>query len=392
MARGPRGESGHRLIGASPDELLAGLRVRSRAGFHQRWRRTRTSSVLAVQAGVAAALSWLFANNLLHHPQPVFAPISAVIVLDISVGQRLRRTAELVFGVALGIFTGDSLVFAIGTGAWQLGLVVSLATVLAVFVGGTPAVVSNAASSSVLIATLSPPAKGIYYLRFEDALIGGLIALGVLALLLPANPVAAVSRKAGPACTALADALAQTAHAIGDRNADEADVALTRLQEAGVTVSQFRDALPESRETARVAPLRWRSRGALGKYKDAAEYLERALSNARVLARRTVTMIRDEEPIPEELSKSVYSLGEATREVRKTLLTDARGPKVADLSVQAVAEAAEAYRKGLSFSGSAVVAQIRAIATDLLGTADLGHVEANELVRRAGGNPARPVT
>jgi hypothetical protein len=46
----------------------------------------------------------------------------------------------------------------------------------------------------------------------------------------------------------------------------------------------------------------------------------------------------------------------------------------------------------LSFSGSAVVAQIRAIATDLLGTADLGHVEANELVRRAGGNPARPVT
>jgi hypothetical protein len=103
-------------------------------------------------------------------------------------------------------------------------------------------------------------------------------------------------------------------------------------------------------------------------------------------------MIRDEEPIPEELSKSVYSLGEATKEVRKTLLTDARDPKIADLSVQAVAEAAEAYRKGLSFSGSAVVAQIRAIATDLLGTADLGHVEANELVRRAGGNPAKPVT
>jgi uncharacterized membrane protein YgaE (UPF0421/DUF939 family) len=389
MARGPRGGPGHRLFGASPEELLVQLRLRTESGLRQRWRRARTSAILAVQAGVAAALSWLFANNLLHHPQPVFAPISAVIVLDISVGQRLRRTAELVFGVALGIFIGDTLIFAIGTGAWQLGIVVFLATILAVFVGGTPAVVSNAASSSVLIATLSPPAKGIYYLRFEDALIGGLIALGVSALLLPANPVAAVSRKAGPACTALADGLAETAHAMSARDANEADEALTRLQNAGITVSQFRDALPESRETARVAPLRWRSRNALGKYKDAADYLERALSNARVLARRAVTMIRDEEPIPEDLSRSVYTLAEATKEVRKSLLNSNPSSRVADLSVQAVSEAAAAYRNGLSFSGSAVVAQIRAIATDLLGTADLPHGEANELVRRAGGNPAK---
>ncbi|GAA5197251.1 aromatic acid exporter family protein [Rugosimonospora acidiphila] len=390
MAAGPSGGSGQRRLRGSPEEILAGLRVRSEVGVRQRWRRVRASSVLAFQAGVAAALSWLFANNVLHHPQPVFAPISAVIVLDISSGQRLRRTAELVFGVALGIFIGDTIVFGIGTGAWQLGLVVFLATILSVFIGGTPAVVSNAASSGVLIATLSPPQKGVYYLRFEDALIGGLIALGVMALLLPANPVAAVARKAGPACTVLSDGLAQAAHAMSTRNADEADEALTHLQQAGLTVSQFRDALPESRETARVAPLRWRTRSALGKYRNAAEYLERALSNTRVLARRVVTMIRDEEPIPEHLYQSVYTLAEATKEVRKSLLSSRPDSKVADLSAQAVGEAAEAYRNGLSFSGSAVVAQIRAIATDLLGTADLPHGEANELVRRAGGNPAKP--
>jgi uncharacterized membrane protein YgaE (UPF0421/DUF939 family) len=370
--------------------VLTRLRVRSQVTLRQRWRRSQASAILAIQAGVAAALSWLFASNVLHHPQPVFAPISAVIVLDISVGQRLRRTAELVGGVALGIFIGDSLIFAIGTGVWQVGVTVALATILSVFVAGTPAVVSNAASSSVLIATLSPPAKGIYYLRFEDALIGGLIALGVSALLLPANPVAAVSRKAGPACTVLSDGLTQTAHAMDTRNADEADDALTRLQQAGIAVSQFRETLPESRETARVAPLRWRSRGALSRYIDAADYLERALSNVRVLTRRCVTMIRDEEPIPEQLTKSIHTLAEATNEVRKTLTTPNTNNRVAELSVRAVGEAAEAYRKGLSFSGSAVVAQIRAIATDLLGTIDLAHGEANELVRRAGGNPAKP--
>jgi uncharacterized membrane protein YgaE (UPF0421/DUF939 family) len=390
MARGPSGGSGQRRKRDTPEEVIARLRLQSQVALSRRWHRTRTSAILAVQAGVAAALSWLFASNVLHHPQPVFAPISAVIVLDISVGQRLRRTAELVFGVALGIFIGDTLIFAIGTGVWQVGVTVALAIVLGVFVGGTPSVVSNAASSSVLIATLSPPAKGIYYLRFEDALIGGLIALGVSALLLPANPVAAVSRKAGPACTVLVDGLVQTAHAMATRNATEADEALTRINEAGSAVTQFRDTLPESRETARVAPLRWRARGVLGRYIDAAEYLERALSNVRVLSRRSVTMIRDEEPIPEELSRSVYTLAEATREVRKTLTTPNTDNRVAELSVQAVGEAAEAYRNGLSFSGSAVVAQIRAIATDLLGTLDLPHTEANEQVRRAGGNPAKP--
>jgi uncharacterized membrane protein YgaE (UPF0421/DUF939 family) len=374
----------------SREELLARLRLRSRSGLRQRWRRTRASGVVSVQAGVAAGLSWLVAAGLLHHPQPVFAPISAVIVLDISVGQRLRRTAELVLGVALGIFIGDTLVFGIGTGPWQVGLVVFLATVCAVFIAGTPAVVSQAASSAVLIAALSPPTKGIYYLRFEDALIGGAVALAVMALLLPANPLASVSRKAGPACTVLASGLAQTAHALESRNAHEADEALTQLQNAEVAVSQFRETLPESRETAQVAPLRWRARGALGRYVDAADYLGRALSNARVLARRSVTLISDEEPVPEQLPRSVYALSEATKEVLKALVTANSGNRVAELSMQAVGEAADAYKSGLSFSGSAVVAQVRAIATDLLGTADLPHAQANELVRRAGGNPAKP--
>jgi uncharacterized membrane protein YgaE (UPF0421/DUF939 family) len=51
-----------------------------------------------------------------------------VIVRDVSSGQRLRRAAELVLGVALGIAIGDALIYEIGTGAWQVGLSVLLAT------------------------------------------------------------------------------------------------------------------------------------------------------------------------------------------------------------------------------------------------------------------------
>ena len=389
MLRGPWSGVGRR-VGSSPDEALDKLRNRSESSLRQRWGRSRASAVLAVQGGVAAAFSWYIAVDLLHHKQPVFAPISAVIVLDIAVGQRFRRTFELVLGVALGIAIGDALVYEIGTGPWQLGLVVGLATILSVFIAGTPAVVAQASSSSVLIATLSPPKSGILYTRFIDALIGGAVALVVMALLVPANPLAVVSRKAGPACGVLADGLDLVANGLRAHEPELADDALTKLNVGQKQLSEFRDTLPESRETATVAPLRWRSRGALSRYVEAAEHLDRAMGNARVLARRAVTLIHDEEPVPECLPESVQQLADATRELRRSLSSGGGEHKVADLSVEAVSHAAEAYRSGIGFSGSAVVAQVRAIATDLLGTADLSHAQANDLVRRAGGNPAKP--
>jgi uncharacterized membrane protein YgaE (UPF0421/DUF939 family) len=389
MVRGPWTGSGFRSLGSSTDETLDRLRNRSGSSLRQRWHRTKANAILAVQGGVAAGTAWFIAIRLLHHHQPVFAPISAVIVLDIAVGQRFRRTFELVLGVALGIAIGDALVYEIGTGAWQVGLVVFLATVLSVFVAGTPAVVAQATSSSVLIATLQPPKSGIYYSRFVDALIGGGVALLVMALLLPANPLAVVSRKAGPACGVLADGLDETATALRTGMADEADRALTKLDEGQAQLTEFRDTLPESRETATVAPLRWRSRGALSRYVEAAEHLERALGNARVLTRRAVTLINDQEPVPPCLPDAVQMLAEATRELRQALTRGSSEHRVADLSVEAVTRASEAYRAGIGFSGSAVVAQVRAIATDLLGTADLSHAQANDLVRRTSGNLAQ---
>jgi uncharacterized membrane protein YgaE (UPF0421/DUF939 family) len=347
--------------------------------------------MLAVQAAVAAGLAWFIANNLLHHKEPVFAPIAAVIVLDVSIGQRLRRTAELVVGVALGIGVGDALIFAIGTGAWQVGLSVLLATVLSVFVAGFPAVVSQASTSAILIATLAPPKTGLLYSsRFIDALVGGGVALAVLALLLPASPIASVARKASAPCGVIVDALQETAQGLRTHNAQLVDAALTRLGEAEQPLSEFRAAVPESKETALLSPLRWRVRGGLERYEHAAEYLDRVLTDARVLIRRAVTMIQDNEPIPEPLPRSVQTLADATMELRRSLRHATDSHRVTELAQRAVSEAAEAYRARLGFSGSTVVAQVRAAATDLLGTADLPHPQANELVRKAGGLPHKP--
>src|SRR5256884_600352 len=113
-------------------DTLNELGQRSRATLADRVRRVRVALLFAAQAGVAAGLSWLIAFDWLHHPRPFFAPIAAVIALNVSVGQRLRRVVELVVGVALGILVGDVLIYFIGTGGWQIGAGVGAAATASV--------------------------------------------------------------------------------------------------------------------------------------------------------------------------------------------------------------------------------------------------------------------
>src|SRR5436305_7132446 len=206
------------------------LGVRSRASLADRGRRVRAALVFAAQAALAAGLSWLIANDVLHHARPFFAPIAAVIALNVSLGQRLRRVVELVVGVALGILVGDSLIYFIGTGPVQLGAGVGIAILVAVFLGGSPVVIGQAASSAVLVATLAPPTGGIYYTRFVDALIGGVVGIIVTALLLPVNPLTVIRRVAGAALDAIVAGLRDCAAALAERDQARAQAALDRLR------------------------------------------------------------------------------------------------------------------------------------------------------------------
>ena len=81
-----------------------------------RLQRLTTTAPYLAQAALATALAWLIATELIQHESPFFAPISALLVLGLSAGQRGRRAVETAAGVALGIFVGDVLVNLIGGG------------------------------------------------------------------------------------------------------------------------------------------------------------------------------------------------------------------------------------------------------------------------------------
>lgn len=366
-----------------------GFLGRARAGLRSGARRVRGGVALAIQAGVGAAIAWFIAHDLIGRPQPFFAPIAALITLASSVGQRARRTVELVVGVAIGIGVGDALILVIGTGGWQIGLVVLLAILVATAVGGGTPLVMQAASSAVLVSTLTS-STGQPWTRFFDALIGGGVGLVVMTVLLPLNPLTVVQRAADPALRALADGLHEAATALRRRDRDGVDTALTHLRAAETSFAAFAAGVAAARENVAFAPARWRSRGALAQYVDGQTQVTHALRNVRVLIRRAGTGLGDDEAFPEVLATAIGLLGDAVDLLRQEWAKVVEPLAARQRALSAVSEAAKAYDEGVGFSGGVVVAQIRSAATDLLRASGVDFAEAPRLVRRAAGWHNRP--
>ncbi|MFC5923358.1 FUSC family protein [Micromonospora vulcania] len=369
----------------------ARLRDRAVATLRDRLLRVRGGLGLAAQAGLAAALSWLVVHEVLHVSQPVFAPISAVSTLAASVGQRLRRTIELIIGVTVGVVIGDLLLTLIGTGWWQLSLIVILAIAVALFLVGSAPVVIQAGATAVLIATLSPSVRDLEIPRFVDALVGGAVALIVTAVLLPLNPLRVLNRAAKPALALLIAQLDATSSALTAGDAGRARTARDELRQNQDEVKAFIEATQGAREASTLSPVHWHERhGPVGRYAHAAEPIERAMRNSGTLIRRAVTLIEDGEPIPAQLPRAVSALAEAVRLLKREFADGDEPDRARAQALRAVSAAGDAYRAGVGFSGAVVVAQVRTTASDLLVAAGLTQEDANRLVRRSFGELKPP--
>lgn len=76
--------------------------------------RVRNAAWPVAQAAGGAGVAWFLAHMVLGHPQPLFAPIAAVVGLAVNIGGRGRQTIELLVGVGVGVAVGAVLVLAIG--------------------------------------------------------------------------------------------------------------------------------------------------------------------------------------------------------------------------------------------------------------------------------------
>jgi uncharacterized membrane protein YgaE (UPF0421/DUF939 family) len=363
--------------------LIEEAAERSRLSARIRAERLRDAARAIAQATLAATIAWLVATEIVGHARPFFAPVSAMITLGLTQGERGRRAVEVVLGVTLGIAVADLLVIELGTGWWQLAVVVSLSMSVALLLGSGQMFAQQAAVSAALVATLQPPDGGVSFARAVDALLGGSIALAVSALVLPANPARMVREAAEPVLAELAAVLDDVAAALERRDRAAAQAALDRGRAIDELARDLDEALVVGRETARLAPPRRRSLGTVVLYADAAAQIDLAVRNVRVLARGARRAVDLDENVPPEVAGALRALAEAVRALGSAIDDPARAGAVRAPAVRAAADATRVLERTGNLSVSVIVGQVRSTAVDLLRGSGMSYEDAAEAVRGA---------
>ncbi|MFN8073831.1 MAG: FUSC family protein [Kineosporiaceae bacterium] len=349
---------------APPGQVVRSARDRAGQGLG----RVRAHAWSIAQCAVGSALAWEVAHRLLGHPAPFFAAVAAIVALGLSAAQRIRRVGELAVGVALGVGLGSLIVHEIGRGGWQLGLVVALGMGIAQALDGGNVITNQAALQAVFVAVLPAPPGG-FVTRWEDALVGGLVALAVAAIA-PPDPRRAVARRAADLVATLADVVDVAARAVRDGDATTSEAALDLARSTQPDVDAWLAALRAGEETSRLSPLRRASRPDLERYRAAMEGVDRAIRNVRVAVRRIDAELDAGRELPAELADILEDFAAALRALRLELSATPASALADGTSTAAlIALSARLDPHALhaeSLSATVVVAQMRSAVIDLL--------------------------
>jgi uncharacterized membrane protein YgaE (UPF0421/DUF939 family) len=373
----------HRTLSERAQPLLEEAAERSRLSARVRAERLRDTARAILQATLAATIAWVVATEVVGHERPFFAPVAAMITLGLTQGERGRRAVDVVLGVTLGIAIADLLVIGLGTGWWQLALVVALAMSVALLLGSGQMFAQQAAVSAALVATLQPPDGGVSFARGVDALLGGSVALAVSALVLPAHPGRIVREAAAPVLAELAAVLEDIAEALAVRSREGAQAALARGRGIDELARNLDRALVVGRETVWLAPPRRRLLGTVDLYARAAVQIDLAVRNVRVLARSARRAIDLDENVPPEVAESLHQLAAAVRGLREALDDPDRADAVREPALRAAGKATLVLERTGNLSVTVIVGQVRSTAVDLLRGSGMEYDEAAEAVRAA---------
>ncbi len=262
------------------------LRARARQG----WGRVRRAAVPVLLASIAAGAAYAAARYGLGHQYPFFAPVAAWIALGFSADRNLRRVAELAIGVAVGVLAGDQLVHRIGTGPAQVAVVLAAAVLIARFLDRGDLLAIQAGVQAMIVVVLPASGTSGPLDRWLDALVGGVMAL-VVAALSPQDPRRRVRAVAEEAMSEIAEVLRTLAEGLRTRETATVRRALLRGRASQPVLDTWRSAAVSARQTARLSPAFRRHRDELAAQVASATMADRAMRNARVLARRAESVV-----------------------------------------------------------------------------------------------------
>jgi uncharacterized membrane protein YgaE (UPF0421/DUF939 family) len=366
-------------------------RVRPRTRAIRAARRVRRHLPHVLLAATAAGLAYLLASLVFPSADAVFAPIAAVVAVGLSAGQRLVRAVEITGGVVLGLVLADLLTRVIGAGPWQLAIAVLVGMSAAVALRASSLMANQAAVTGVFVMVLVPLQDTPAPVRLADAVIGGLVAITLNAVLAP-DP----HRVALTTAEQLLERLA-TAYRVLARALDEADLSTARrvlgdLEQLETAGRDLETAIEATRERLTLGPAKTRlvQRRRLRAMEQLAVRAGIMVTSARSTSRAAATLARHGSRPAPDLVTAVDQLAEALLVLRGWVRGQASVSTVRDEVLRAAVTASTALRAGPSPAEQALAWQVRAAAVDVLRVLGLTYSGAVSALEDAAGRADRP--
>ncbi|MDI5969254.1 aromatic acid exporter family protein [Streptomyces sp. SL13] len=216
-------------------------------------RRNEPVLVQFVRSTVAAMLSYVVALHLVSNPRPLTAPLTALLVVQVTLYTTLTTGVRRVLAVVAGVLIAVGFSEALGLRWWSLGLIIMTALLIGHAIR-VDEFVAEVAISGMLILGVSTPGSQAWD-RVAETLIGA--GVGVLLNAFFAPPV--FVQTAGQAVQDLAEWMASLLRRIGNDMARGAAArqAASWLAEARTLdneISRFDASLRRAEESTRLNP------------------------------------------------------------------------------------------------------------------------------------------
>lgn len=349
---------------ANIDPARVARQLRHRLDARAAWQRVVDSMPAIVQITAAAVAAYAISHYLVGHRYPLLSVTTVISSLGLARNAKPRQTVETILGMLVGILLSATLLALVGSGVWQLLIVLLLVMLVARALSPNPAFAAVAAVQSVLIMVLPPPVGGPI-MRVVDASVGLTMAL-VVTVLLPRDPRAGAVRDGRALFAVLRESLGLAVDALSTGDGATAELGLERLRRTQPLIDRWASSLEAAKQLVRISPLLRRHRAELVAQERLQLAADLAVRHLRVIIRRVEFLVRDDGPRPElaallgELGEGIRLLGE---EVGDRSSTGAARTLFSDLAERLDPAS---VLEGASLRDATIVLLLRSLLVDLL--------------------------
>ncbi len=251
---------------------------------------------------LAAVLSFALAQQLGTSPQPVLAPLTALLVVQLTMYKTVASGFQRVASVVAGVLIAVGLASYVGLTWWSLGLVVAASLVIGRLLHLGEHLLEVPISAMLVLAVGG--AEGAALNRVYETLIGAVVGIAVNVAIAPPLYV----QPAADALGELAERMAGFLRQLSDQltagwSRESADRMLDEARRLGDEVDRADESVARAQDSARLNPRAGRAREAMPRLRTALTGLEHAYVTIRNLCR---SLLDRTYFVPSEQAETVY--------------------------------------------------------------------------------------